>query len=176
MWLEERGIDTRSWRPPGAKQVGELWREIAEGEATIQDTPPLRLVNVVQLIIRRGDFILVEAEQELGNGGKRWRNRPPSEKMKAGESVTDAALRCLREELGVDMERVTLLGDTLTQSEQVAESPSYPGLPTQYTFHSLEAEVDGLPDVDFWRVNSAFFKGGDPVRRHRWAWRPFVDP
>lgn len=171
LWLAERGIDTRSWRPPGNKRVVDLWTEIETGDTRLQKNPPLRLVNVVQIIIRRGDRILVEAEQELEDGSRRVRNHPPSEKMKAGESVEVAAMRCLKEELRVESRRVSLDTATTRQAKEMTDSPSYPGLPTQYTFYRIDAKVEGLPDVAFWRENIAFADGSDPIKRHRWAWR-----
>lgn len=61
------GIDTSLWGEGNAKTIGHLWDELREGEARLQDDPPLRLVDAVQIIIRRGKQILVEARQELGN-------------------------------------------------------------------------------------------------------------
>jgi ADP-ribose pyrophosphatase YjhB (NUDIX family) len=171
-WLNERGIDTRSWGTRDNKLVVDLWNEIDKGDAELQDDPLLRLVNVVQVVIRKENLVLLEAEQELGSGRRRYRNRPPSEKMRRGESVVDAALRCLEEELRVDTHLATLDESTCTQVSQVIDSPSYPGLSTRYTFHTIEATVKGLPTADFWRENSAFDQHGDPVKRHRWVWRP----
>ncbi len=170
-WLKEQGIETDRWLAPGTKGVADLWLEIVTGDARLQQEPPLRLVNVVQVIIRRGDRILVEAEQELDDESKRARNTPPSEKMKPGESVVAAATRCLQEELGVESGNVSWHTATIRRSQRVTDSPSYPGLPTRYTFHSIEATVEGLPDGDFWHENLAFADGHDPIRRHRWAWR-----
>jgi ADP-ribose pyrophosphatase YjhB (NUDIX family) len=170
-WLTEKGIDTNAWGVDQAKRIVDLWQEVASGEAGIQDNPPLRILEVVRVIIRREKSVLVEAEQELGGGRQRWRNQFPAEKMKQGESYTDAALRCLKEELGVDEAQVTLLPSTYQKVEETAESVSYPGLTTHYTFHIVEARVDGLPQTDFWRDNVAF-NHGDPVKRHRWVWRP----
>ncbi|MEJ2747296.1 MAG: NUDIX domain-containing protein [Anaerolineae bacterium] len=169
-WLHQANIDTSLWGEGNAKTVGHLWDELQEGEARLQDSPPLRLVDVVQIIIRRGKQILLEAKQELGNEQVRFRNQPPSEKMKAGENYAEAALRCFREELGVEETAVTFFHDTYTQIETETDSLSYPGLKTRYTFHVIEAQVAGLPDEDFWRDNSAF-AAGDPVKRHQWTWR-----
>jgi hypothetical protein len=169
-WLHQANIDTSLWGEGNAKTVNHLWIELLEGEAHLQDNPLLRLVDVVQIIIRRGKQILLEMEQELENGQVRFRNQPPSEKIKAAESYKDAALRCLWEELGVVATAVTFHPNTYTQVESETDSLSYPGLKTRYTFHMIESEVNGLPDEDFWRNNAAFGTG-DPVKRHHWTWR-----
>jgi hypothetical protein len=171
-WLRVKGIDTALWGQGGAKGVAQLWDELSQGEITLQDDPPLRLVHVVQITIRRQNDILVEGEQEFDNGQRRWRNLLPSEKMQPGENYLDAAQRCLQEELGVDKRDISFVASTYGQKQMVADSPSYPGLLTQSTFHTIEAIVYGLPGNDFWHENSANQHGrSDPVRRHHWVWR-----
>jgi len=170
-WLAEKDIDTHKWGQRGAKRVVDLWQELTGGDARLQDDPPRRQVEVVQVIIRRGDQVLVEAVQELGDGQQRIRQRPPSEKLKPGEPYAAAALRCLQEELGVAPGQVSLREETYRCLQTTADSPSYPGLPTLYTMHTLEAVVEGLPPEAFWRDNEAYEGGGDPVKRHLWDWR-----
>ena len=168
-WLEARGIDLSSWGRGGHKRVEHLWREVMRGESVLQEAPPLRLVEVVQVIVRRGDRILVEAEQELAGGQRRLRNRPPAEKMHAGERPLAAALRCLVEELELQPEDVTLLPDSYRKVVTERDGRSYPGLLTRYTLHILEAEAPLLPDVSFSTAEKA--EGpGEPVRRHFWVW------
>ncbi|HEX6383033.1 MAG TPA: NUDIX domain-containing protein [Anaerolineae bacterium] len=173
-WLAQRGIDTSGWGTGGTKSVINLWNELQEGDVALQDTPPLRVVHVVQVIIRRQNSILIEAMQEFGDGSRRYRNQPPSEKVKTGEDYLDAALRCLREELGVDERDVVFNLSSYKQVQVQADSPSYPGLPTQYTFHLIEAAVKGLPEANFWHDNATYGEG-DPVKRHYWVWQPAGD-
>ncbi|MCP4423240.1 MAG: NUDIX domain-containing protein [Chloroflexi bacterium] len=169
-WLHTHNIDTSLWGEGNAKTINNLWDELTGGEIAIQDDPPLRLVNVVQILIRKGKRLLLEAEQEFGDGQRRFRNQPPSEKMKPGENYVDAAVRCLQEELAVSTEDATLLTKTYKQIQRDSDSLSYPGLKTVYTFHIVEAQVKGLPEEDFWQDNQAY-GGGDPVRRHLWIWQ-----
>ncbi len=169
-WLHAVNIDTSFWGGGSAKTIENLWDELVSGEIAIQENPPLRLVNVVQILIRKGKQLLLEAEQELGNGQRRFRNQPPSEKMKPGENYTTAALRCLKEELGIAAQHVTFLSGSHQQATRESDSLSYPGLKTRYTFHIIQAQVEGLPEDDFWRENRAY-GDGDPVRRHRWRWQ-----
>ncbi len=170
-WLIRNGVDISKWGTGNTKSLADLWNELAVGDIEVRDDPPARVVHVVQIVIRKGNYVLKELEQELGNGERRLRNRLPSEKMKLDENCIDAALRCLKEELDVDSQDVSFVTPTCEQVEQVtADSPSYPGLLTKYTFHTIEAKVRGIPNTDFWRDNAAF-GAGDPVKRHYWAWR-----
>jgi ADP-ribose pyrophosphatase YjhB (NUDIX family) len=169
-WLEQHNIDTSYWGEGNAKSVINLWDEIASGEIILLDDPPRRIVHVVQVVIRRGRRILLEVEQVMENGSRRFRNQPPSEKFKLGESYLDAAARCLREELGVTPEDIHLLPESYCPRTELLDSFSYPGLLTEYTFHVVEADVEGLPDEPFWRENKATV-AGDPVKRHLWVWR-----
>jgi ADP-ribose pyrophosphatase YjhB (NUDIX family) len=169
-WLEKYEINYQAWGNSNSKSLHNLWQELEAGEIQLKDNPPLRVVDVVQIIIRRGDLILVEAEQEFFNGQRRFRKQPPSEKIKPGEDLQEAACRCLQEELGVPPENITLHIESHQQHQTNTNSFSYPGLPSQYNFHLLEAAVSGLPEEDFWRENLAGDDSIDPVKRHRWAW------
>ena len=166
-WLVGVGIEPASWGRGEAKRLADLWMEYQSGEATFRDDPPTRLIEVAEIIIRRGDALLIEVEQEFIDGRRRARLVPPSEKMKPGEAPRTAALRCLREELGLTAEDVVMEKEA-DRTEAVADSPSYPGLSTCYLFHTFEATADGLPDEDFHRDNTA---PDDPIRRHLWGWR-----
>lgn len=169
-WLINSGIDPTVWGRGRTKTLANLWRELQEGEIILRERPPLRIVHVVQVIISQGDLILVEAEQAFGDGQRRYRNLPPSEKIKVGETYVEAAYRCLSEELDIAPANITIYRETHEELQTHASSSSYPGLPSQYHFHTVEAAVSGLPGGDFWRENKAFGEG-DPVEKHRWAWR-----
>ena len=170
VWLTRNGIDISAWGTGNSKTLTDLWHELIRGEIILHEYPPLRVVNVVQVIIRRNDCILVETEQILRNGRKRQRNQPPAEKFKPGETYHEAALRCLQEELGIDHRLIDLQIETHRQIKNYCHSFSYPGLPSLYTVHIVEADVQELPIADFWRDNQSFVSG-DAVKKHRWGWR-----
>lgn len=169
-WLQEQGFDINQWGKLGKKSIHHLWLELINGDALLQLSPPMRKVQVVQVIIRRKNLILLETAQEFSNGHQRFRNQPPSEKMRIGEDYMDAAIRGLREELGLSQQHIVIHQSTYKRKDIQIESPSYPGLPTQYTFHQIEASVAGLPSDGFWKENLAY-KPGDPIKRHYWDWR-----
>lgn len=168
-WLNNNGVQTDSWGKNGTKSIAHLWKEYIRGEITFEAEPPLRVVQVVQVVVRNQNQILIEAEQEFGNGERRSRNQMPSEKMKPGESVGETAVRCLVEELGVNPQQITFLPGGKQRQTVLLNSPSYPGLLTRYTFYTVETAVTGLPAHPFWRNNNSY-QEGDPIRRHRWQW------
>jgi hypothetical protein len=86
LWLAARGISTQGWGAGLAKSAADLWQEIEAGESRLEDDPPRRVVEVVQVWVRdTAGRVLIEREQELADGRLRARNRPPSEKLKPGE-------------------------------------------------------------------------------------------
>lgn len=169
-WLSRFGVNTAVWGKEGHKSVNNLWQELQKQDAILQETPPMRRVNVVQILVRRGNRLLLETVQELATGDKRYRNLPPAEKIKSGETPLDAAARGLYEELGITRDRIQFDPSSHSTRTFISESPSYPGLLSQYTFHDIEATVEGLSDEDFWHDNLSY-QDGDPVKRHFWAWR-----
>ena len=169
-WLEESGIDTAVWGTGTYKSIANLWDEYMQGEVSFEVYPPLRIVQVVRVLIQHDDSTLLEIEQVFRNGERRFRFQPPSEKIKRSENSIDAAYRCLNEELGLSRNQVSFMAVDHDRKEVVAESPSYPGLPTRYVIQRIRAQVTGLPGEDFWRENTAASEG-DPVSRHLWAWR-----
>jgi hypothetical protein len=169
-WLHAHGVDTALWGRGTAKSLEDLWTEVAQGESLLVDEPPLRRVQVVELHIRRDGRLLVEAAQELASGHVRQRNQPPAEKLKPGEWPTDAARRCLKEELGVDQEEQIRFAAAPVETREIIKlSPSFPGLVTVFTVHRVVLAVSGLPAEAFATVNAAHH-AGDPVVRHFWRW------
>lgn len=174
-WLRAHGVDLDAPTRPGAKRPADLWAEYLAGESRFRDDPPRRLVTVVALDIRRGDQSLVELAQVLADDSRRVRLLPPSEKRKAGESVEATALRCAAEELGLAAADMELRPAERPPRVRVIPAPSYPGLQTEYTVHTVPAVTDALPDSDFALDNSAA-QVGDPVARHEWGWRRLDEP
>lgn len=169
-WLTVNGIDISTWGTGDTKRLVDLWDEVAAGDAQLLNNPPSRTVIMVEVRICSGEFVLIELEQEFGNGQRRKRERLPSEKMKQGEHQLDAAFRCLQEELGVSKDKVILEQRADQPSIKHSNSPSYPSLNTHYTTYQVEARVRGLPDTNFW-VENAAYGPADPVKRHHWGWR-----
>jgi len=195
-WLRTRMISAHldMWGvEPGTKNVTNLWVELAEGEITLEDScPPKRTVNVASVNIRnKSGQVLLESHQEMGDGSTRFRNRPLSEKMKAGETVEEGCKRGICEELGLVLgspDKIELLMDSYEKKVEERDSLSYPGLLTCYVVHSVDAVVADLPETDFFteededgRINGnhgfSFSSSGTRekaigVKRHFWKWVP----
>lgn len=169
-WLHAQDVDTALWGQGAAKRSEDLLAEIRKGESIMRPEPPLRTVVAVRVVVRRGDYVLIEASQGMQGGRRRARERPPSEKMYPGEHYADAAIRCLREELDVAPEQIDLKPESYRRKVWSGNPASYPGLHTRYTFHIVDAEVHGLPGHDF-STQELARGSGEPVDRHFWEWR-----
>ncbi|MBA2809288.1 NUDIX hydrolase [Streptomyces sp. KM273126] len=169
-WLRSNGIPCESWGIGAVKSVRNLWDEITSGEATLSDDPPLRHVSVVSVRIGQDGKQLTEVGQLMAGGAERKRNSPPTEKMKPGETVVAAVLRCLAEELGVRERDVTIDPLSLSVAVEKVVSPSYPGLPSEYRLHTVDAQVSGLPGTSF-TTEEASGCWDAVISRHFWEWR-----
>lgn len=97
--------------------------------------------------------------------------------MRPDETVEEAVVRAVEEELGIDKCCVKILEGSYVMRVEERASISYPGLPAQYMLHSVEARVESLPEegefstdevgegVEEERVGGAVF-----VRKHFWKW------
>ena len=167
VWLTTNGIELSHWGSGTAKSVVDLWHEVQAGESYLQSAPLLRRVEVASLSIVQNGFQLFEAIQYFHDGRERYPNRAPSEKMKRGETPIDAAMRCLAEEIGCTFANILDPPKLIQTKEDQLDSPSYPGLPSLFTLHTLICTVQALPNIDFVTTNQA---EGDPVASIRWRW------
>ncbi|KAL6508263.1 hypothetical protein OROHE_021805 [Orobanche hederae] len=197
-WLKPRlpADSFGSWGvKPGTKNLHNLWLEVVEGETVLIDSlPPIRTVEVVIVrIIRDGaKKILIESHQELSNGTVRHRSRPLSEKMKPGESVDAAVFRAVKEELGslvrtgtsghFDNGSVRILPGSYVRKVEERISSSYPGLPARYVLHTVDAEIDSLPENEFCTEEMDEYQAlaewdladcALSCRKHYWKWVDF---
>ena len=169
-WLLTLPLDLDSWNSGQAKSVGHLFNEIIDGESSIQLKPPLRVVNVVQVLVSLEDKYLLELEQELDDKRTRNRNIPPSEKMKPGEDCLDAARRCLLEELQIFDQDIEVLSDHCKASYKYRNSRSYPGLRTKYCIYRVKVFIKDLPAEGFWTEEKSVHGGKEIIRRFYWGW------
>jgi ADP-ribose pyrophosphatase YjhB (NUDIX family) len=142
--LERAGVSTSEWGKGEAKTLRHLVQELKEGDCLLVevDGKLIRTVTVggadVLFETREEAYRLIEEKQVFTDGRERRRNLgcAVSEKMKPGEDPLQAMSRGIREELGINDE-IALLYDG--ESAQTIESPSYPGLTSQYINHRFTA-------------------------------------
>ncbi len=161
--LKSHGIDTSTWGTGSAKTVDHLLKEVSDGEVELVERNgqlyrELTLVNVDVVYTDEDNqqLHLVEDKQVFNDG--RVRNRKGivgaslSEKIKSEENRPEAAIRALKEELGIE------IGDNEMSSydtiDDTFESPSYPGLQTHYqgekfriVLHSDQFKSGGYVEV-----------------------------
>ncbi|PKO07129.1 MAG: hypothetical protein CVU41_03405 [Chloroflexi bacterium HGW-Chloroflexi-3] len=169
-WLLTQSFDLDSWNRGQAKSVDHLFEEINNRESSIQLKPPLRVVNVVQVLISHEGKFLLELEQELDDKRTRKRSIPPSEKMKPGENCLDAAKRCLLEELQIPDNDVEILSECCKAIYQYRNSRSYPGLRTKYCIYRVKVIVKNLPEEGFWTEEKTNHAEKEIIRRFYWGW------
>lgn len=134
--LRKHKVPFNRWGKGPTKTFEHLMRELELGESTLIETQGgklLRLVGVVRVTVehKRGSlmYLLVETEQRFANGSTRQRGlRFVGGKISAGESPQIAAVRELKEEIGLEGADVEVL-----RKFQVSDhSPSFPGLRVLY--------------------------------------------
>jgi len=169
-FLRKHGINPEGWGKSGAKSVGDLTREVNEGECVLRDGK--RMIFVVKVIIRDGDHELVEARQVcMRNGSVKERQRCLSEKFNPADgSIKQAAYRGICEELGEIVgpsPKVRFVEASVCTAEERRLSKAFPGLMTSYTLYSVQAEIEGLTRG----VTSDSFFTLEDGRVHHWEWR-----
>lgn len=143
--LSQHEIDLSQYGQGSAKSLASLVKEVNEGEAALTTNDRGELIRCISvakanITYRMPDgrvLRLKEDRQEFTDGRVRQRDTALgdgaiSEKMHAGEDPTGAIVRAIRdEELKIDT-GFTVSDQPHISTEEV-ESPSFPGLMTQYT-------------------------------------------
>lgn len=147
--LESAGVDISGWGTGQAKTVEHLLAEIEAGETVLvtgQDGKLVRKVIVSAAEVyyqdsHNGRLRLKEAKQIFNDGRQRIRDSEGSvaEKVKMKENPRQAIVRGIKEELGLTGEiNLSAIG----VYEHTQESPSYPGLLSQYIVHKFKVGLN----------------------------------
>lgn len=148
--LRSHGVPLDEWGKGKAKTVDHLVKEVVEGEAVLTTTENGELVRQISVIgmdvFHKGEdgktYKLVEDKQIFKDGRERRRELPTSmgEKVKPGEDLNEAAVRAVREELGVEGD---IPVEHTNTTRKVRESNSYPGLKGEYVIHDYRSWLTG---------------------------------
>lgn len=141
--LNDNGIETAKWGLGKSKSIFALYREILEGETKLSfiDGVLTRELHVVGIVVTCGDYLLKEEKQVFTDGRARYRELTSSctEKMIEGETPKEAAVRCLKEEIGIDVHETELTAKVSHTTEDI--SSSYPGLKSIYYRNPFSYEM-----------------------------------
>ena len=141
--LTQFEVPIGEWGTGQSKTVRNLLHELQEGECHIEDAGGylvryLEFVGV-RIFYKEGETILYlqEDRQEFTDGRTRRRKMPSSvsEKMKFGENPHLAAVRGIREELGILIKPEQLI--KARDLNYNGSSMSYPGLRSKYKGHQF---------------------------------------
>ncbi len=146
--LAVHGVPFGSWGTGEAKTLDHLLKEIEQHDSVLSvDGGVLKRVIHVAWIdvyyVHHGVILkLKEDYQEFNDGRKRNRNLSSSlgEKMKVGEDPVLATIRALKEELSVHVEPANIR-QMPAPPVKTEQSPSFPGMMTQYTFCKFEVAL-----------------------------------
>lgn len=129
-----------------AKSWEALLEEIASGECQIDYSSgkPVRVIEVASIdVIAPDGSRLFEAYQEFSDGRRRERKLwGVSEKFKPGEKSDRSLIRrALKEELGIEGKDILASCFDSKYTVERKESPSYPGLVTEYRKFKAEVKI-----------------------------------
>ena len=142
--LAEHGIETATWGLGESRTLFELYCEIVSGETELfldDDGKLYRTLHVVGIVVTCQGRRLKEDRQEFVDGRKRHRNLSVScaEKIIKGETPKQAAVRCLKEELGINVHETEVIAKVNHSNTEI--SSSYPGLNSVYYRNPFEYEM-----------------------------------
>jgi hypothetical protein len=146
--LKKYNVPVDLWGTGKSKTINHLLKEIENKECSIveENNTVRRYIEFVGVKVYftndDGDrWVLVEERQEFNDGRIRRRNMPNSvsEKMIFGEDPLNAAIRGIKEELGVKVEEQQL--SKYKDLHYDGGSVSYPGLDTKYKGHKFICQL-----------------------------------
>ncbi len=151
--LQDSGINISQYGKCAAKTVKDLLKEIQDKEIILindKNGNLLRKVRVGSIDIfytnlKEEKFFLREEKQVFKDGRERRRNLPGSVsgKIRTNEDPKESVIREIQEELGIPT-RLNVFEEE-KRIEKV-QSPSYPGLTSEYLIHKFSANIE---DYDF---------------------------
>jgi hypothetical protein len=155
--LNQYGISTDTWnKSSGNKSVEQLLKEIKSGDSILieENGSIYRSVRVANVIVLSEDNEYRLIEQSHLNKQreivKERGNNVLSEKMEPNETLTNAIIRGVREELGEKYsENIMFLDEERSNVKNIEKSSySYPGLKAVYSFYEKTIKIP-LLTLDF---------------------------
>ena len=180
--LNQYDINTERWNSEaGNKSVEQLLKEIKSGDSVLieENNTIYRSVRVANVIVLSDDnkYRLIE-KSHLNKDKqivKERGNNVLSEKMEPNETLTNAIIRGVREELGEKYSNNIVFLDEEKSNVKITEksSYSYPGLKARYSFYEKSVKIPVLT-LDFPPPSSfetmELNSSGDFKRYIVWEW------
>lgn len=190
-FLESHGINVSAFGKGNAKTLATLLKEVEEGESSLQveNGKVVRSVQPIFIHLRHGSKLLVLKSQVFEDGRKRTSlQRVIAEKKGPGDGGTyDAAIRGMENALSIPADRLQEEGALQYREDLYGfelenfESPSFPGLQTQYETHYVQFNIleqglslftnRGLPDGTDFETEEVTHLG---TKVHSWTWMEVV--
>jgi len=157
--LASHGVDASTWGDGKSKTIASLHRELKEGSSTLRIDEKKRLARWVEPVFVQISYngkVLVERTKIFPNGSQRKHSTVLAEKKWLDDATTfDAAMRGMREELGVHITKETE-GLVHSPLEDICfvehmDSASYPGIPAVYdtTFMRFNIQSGSMAERAF---------------------------
>lgn len=159
--MQRCGIDTELYGKGSTKTIQMLCDEINAGLCHLEEfgdqyskqgmnSRLLRVVNVVNVVLKRKGKVLIEAARTLPNGTRKGKNgRCPSQKMNLpqrsmsrADGVKSCAEGCLGMNLNIPMSVIGINKDNIKTSSDLRNSEAFPMLKSKYYIHVVEADID----------------------------------
>jgi len=152
-YLARFGISVKEWGKGATKTVGHLLSEIQNGDCELveEESGLIRRVHNVNISVSAEfngkSHTLIEDRQVFNEGTSRESIRSRhlggavSEKIHSSENPGDAVSRAIREELGIEGD--ITVNETRPEEDVDMDSPSFPGLRTQYRVYHYHATLVG---------------------------------
>lgn len=145
--LRKHAINVACFGTGSAKSLENLLAEIESGEAVLVEgnSRLARKVSVLGVDVFTdigGTKVRLVEDRQVFNDGRVCRRSLPSsisEKLHQGEDVLEAVARALNEEVGIG--KFTLLTPTPRMRVEVEDSPSYPGILSEYTKYEVDVLI-----------------------------------
>jgi hypothetical protein len=145
--LTKYKVDINLFGVGKAKTLDHLLKEVNSGEAELTKCNGellrrLSVLNITVLAQHKADrYRLIEDRQIFKDGRERRRQLSASlsEKLQEDEGLLAACKRALKEEIGVSVYTHTT---NATTSVERVESPSFPGITTEYNLSHVEVLID----------------------------------
>lgn len=177
------GISLDKFGINGANSIEDILEEVTSGQCLfLEEEGGSKLLRQVTVVVVRlglrhsnGQLLsLVEKGIRLKGGPERSTKRLPGTKKRPGESVKQAASRCLVEYLRLEPSSFEILaGDE--KEEVIQDSPAYPEVRTLYLKHFVTAEVKHSPEaVERLNLDSGkdFVLQSEMGDTRTWSWWP----